>query len=65
MEYKINKGDCFLCIKDFIMDDGGRAYTKGVYYKSNVTNCITDNQYDPYHNMLHQKDFSKHFKIKK
>lgn len=63
MRYKIEKGDRFLCIKDYIMDDGRIAYYEGNIYYSELKNCITDNQKDVEHRMYDQDDFFDHFKF--
>ena len=61
MQYKIKKGDKFLCISDFIMDDDTVAYTKDVKYLCEVNDCITDNERDTKHNMENQEDFFEFF----
>lgn len=61
IEYTIEKGDKFMCIKDYIMDDGLIAYTNGEIYFSNQPNCITDDQEDELHDMGGQNDFFEHF----
>ena len=38
----INKGDAFLCIKDFEMKDGTIAFKKGLIYTSERKDCITN-----------------------
>jgi hypothetical protein len=63
MEYKIIKGDKFLCLENYIMDNGTIAYTKGIVYESEIDNCITDNQKDKTHQMDNQDDFFEYFKI--
>ena len=60
--YKIKKGDKFLCLEDYIMDDGWIAYTKGIFYKSVVDRCITNRDGDTNHDMEDEIDFFKHFK---
>ena len=66
MKYKIEKGDRFLCIKDYIMDDDSIAYTKGKTYLSNMDNYIIDNEKITPHKMSDEADFFEHFKpIKK
>lgn len=49
--YPIMSGDRFLCTKDYIMDDGDKAYTEGKEYISYYNNCITDDQLDAAHRM--------------
>lgn len=65
MRYKIEKGDCFKCIKTFRMESGEKAYTKGKDYCSEVSHCITDNEVDLYHNMEFEsiEDFFEYFKL--
>lgn len=63
MEYKIKKGDKFLCLEDYIMDDGRVAYTQGKVYQSELDNKITDNDFDIMHEMQGQDDFFEHFKL--
>ena len=63
MEYKIKKGDKFLCLEDYIMDDDRVAYTKGKVYKSELDNRITDNDNDISHGMQGEVDFFEYFKL--
>ena len=63
MEYKIKKGDKFLCLEDYIMDDDRIAYTKGKVYKSELDNRITDDDFDIQHEMQGQIDFFEYFKL--
>ena len=63
MEYKIKKGDKFLCLEDYIMDDDRVAYTQGKVYKSELDNRITDNDFDIMHDMQGQDDFFEYFKL--
>ena len=63
MEYKIKKGDKFLCLEDYIMDDDRVAYTQGIVYKSELDNRITDNDFDIMHEMQGQDDFFEYFKL--
>ena len=63
MEYKIKKGDRFLCLEDYIMDDARIAYTKGNVYKSELDNRITDDDFDIQHEMQGQIDFFEYFKL--
>lgn len=64
MEYKIKKGDKFLCLEDYIMDDGRISYTKGKIYQSDFDGSITDNKFDVTHKMEGQNDFFEYFKLK-
>lgn len=63
MEYKIKKGDKYLCLEDYIMDDDRVAYTQGKVYKSELDNRITDNDFDIMHEMQGQDDFFEYFKL--
>ena len=63
MEYKIKKGDRFICLEDYIMDDDRIAYTKGNVYKSELDNRITDDDFDIKHEMQGQDDFFEYFKF--
>ena len=63
MEYKIKKGDRFICLEDYIMDDDRIAYTKGNVYKSELDNRITDDDFDIQHEMQGQIDFFEYFKL--
>ena len=65
MEYKIKKGDVFLCLEDYIMEDGNVAYTKGKKYLSEIDGKMTDNGFDVIHGMMGQEDFFEYFKISK
>ncbi len=49
--YPIKKGDKFLCTKDYIMDDGEKAFTEGKTYKSKRKGCIKNNNNDENHDM--------------
>lgn len=51
MEYKIKKGDKFLCLEDYEMDDERISYTKGKIYQSDLDGRITDNEFDVMHEM--------------
>ena len=63
MEYKIKKGDRFLCLEDYIMDDDRIAYTKGKTYFSELDGKITDNEFEVWHEMGGQIDFFEYFKL--
>ena len=63
MEYKIKKGDRFLCLENYIMDDDRIAYTKGKTYFSELDGKITDNEFDVMHEMGGQNDFFEYFKL--
>ena len=62
MNYEIKRGDKFLCLETYVMDDDLIAYTKGQTYISEVDKCITDNDGDKCHEMINQMDFFEHFK---
>ena len=51
LNMNINKGDKFLCVRDFIMSDGTVAYERGKIYTSDESSCITDEQGDISHVM--------------
>ncbi len=63
MDYKIKKGDKFLCLENYIMDDGRTTYTKGNVYVSSLDNSITDDEFDVMHEMDGQDDFFEYFKL--
>jgi hypothetical protein len=63
MEYKIERGDTYKCIKTFKMETGEKAYIKGKEYFSEVDRCITDEETDCYHNMEDIEDFFDYFKF--
>ena len=61
MSYKIKKGDRFKCIKDYAMEWGLVAYSKGKVYESELNRCITDDQLNEAHGMEHEVSFFEHF----
>ena len=63
MNYKIKKGDRFLCLEDYVMDDERIAYSKGKIYKSDLDGRITDNEFDVHHEMEEQNDFFEYFEL--
>ena len=63
MEYNIKKGDRFICLEDYIMDDDRIAYTKDKVYKSELDSRITDDDFDIQHEMQGQIDFFEYFKL--
>jgi len=63
MNYKIQKGDKFKCIKTFKMECGEVAYTKGKEYISEVKGSIKDNQNFIRHEMNDVDNFFEHFKL--
>ena len=63
MEYKIKKGDKFLCLENYEMHDGRIAYTKGKIYQSDLDGRITNNEPDVQHQMENQNDFFEYFEL--
>lgn len=63
MEYKIKKGDRFLCLEDYEMDDERISYTKDKMYFSELDGRITDDEFDVMHEMEGQNDFFEYFKF--
>lgn len=63
MKYKIEKGDKFLCLSDYMMNDDTIAYTGGNVYLSESDDCITDDSLDSKHRMDGQDDFFEFFKL--
>lgn len=63
MEYKIKKGDKFLCLEDYEMDDERISYTKGKIYQSDLDGRITDNEFDVMHEMEGKNDFFEYFEL--
>ena len=63
MNYKIKKGDRFLCLENYVMDDDRVAYTKGLVYLSELDNRITDDDFDVMHEMNGQDDFFEYFQL--
>jgi len=57
----INKGDTFLCIKDFYMNDDTLTFKKGKFYVSQRNNCITNNYGNKGHIMNQFEPFSEYF----
>lgn len=62
MRQKINKGDKFLCTKDFVMQDGSIAFIEGVVYTSEASGCLTNIWGDPNHHLNTYDEFSDYFK---
>jgi hypothetical protein len=63
MIYKIIKGDRFLCLENYIMDDEKVAFKKGNIYLSELNGCITDDEFDINHGMEGEYDFFEFFKL--
>lgn len=62
MRQKIKKGDAFLCVKDFVMQDGTIAFKKGVIYFSEQNKCLTNTWGQKEHYMDTCDIFTDHFK---
>lgn len=60
---KIKKGQCFLCVKDYVMNSGLTAYNSGNKYFSEIDGCITDENGIIYHDMSEEIDFNEHFEL--
>jgi len=61
MKEKIKKGDKFVCIKDYVMEDGVIEFSKGVEYLSEKDGCLTDDHGDPDHQMNLEINFFDFF----
>ena len=61
-KYKIRKGDKFLCLKDYVMNDGSVAYRSGKTYISEEDDHIKDEDGTTPHDMSDQNDFFEYFK---
>ena len=61
IQYKIKAGERFLCLMDFLMNNGRIAYLKGKIYISEQDNCITDNNGDYFHVMNGLDEFMEYF----
>ena len=61
-KYTIRKGDKFLCLKDYVMNDDSIAYIKGRTYLADQDDCIQDEIDETDHVMANQEDFFVHFK---
>jgi hypothetical protein len=60
---KIKKGEKYLCLKDYVMQNGRLAYTKGKSYQSENDLCLTNNQFNKCHQMYLSDEFYEHFEI--
>ena len=56
----IKKGQKYLCLKDYIMDDNKLAYKSGQVYESPMDEHLTSILYK-YHSMERDGDFNEHF----
>lgn len=56
----IKKGQRFLCLKDYIMDDDSLAYKCGQEYEATGNN-ILPSIVDSTHTMFRDEDFNEHF----
>ena len=61
-KYKIRKGEKFLCLKDYVMNDDSIAYIKGHTYLADQDDCIQDEIDETNHVMTNQEDFFEYFK---
>lgn len=61
--YKIEVGDFFMCLKDYVMEDEEIAYTSGNVYGCHIKGCITDNGGDKKHDMENEHDFFEYFEL--
>lgn len=60
----IKKGQRFLCLKDYIMDDGSIAYKRGQIYEASGKNTLPS-IFDSTHWMDRSGDFNEHFEKQK
>lgn len=60
----IKKGQRFLCLKDYIMDDGSLAYKCGQIYEASSKNTLPS-IFDSTHWMDRSGDFDEHFEKQK
>lgn len=60
----IKKGQRFLCLKDYIMDDGSLAYKCGQIYEASNKNTLPS-IFDSTHWMDRSGDFDEHFEKQK
>jgi hypothetical protein len=58
------KGQRFLCLKDYIMDDGSIAYKRGQIYEASGKNTLPS-IFDSTHWMDRSGDFDEHFEKQK
>lgn len=61
MDYKIKKGDKYLCIKDYINYEDEICFKKGEHYVS-LKDGTLPSKIDKYHQMQDEPDFFEHFK---
>ena len=55
-------GNVFKCIKDVIMEDGSKYYSKGLVYISQENDCITNDEGDKYHKWT-ENSINDHFEL--
>lgn len=60
---EIKKGETYLCIKDYVMDNENIDYSEGYIYISEKDGCLTDNENIIEHWMDVESDFHEHFKL--
>lgn len=60
----IKKGQRFLCLKDYVMDEGAIAYKSGQIYEASGKNTLPSNV-DSTHCMYRSDDFDEHFEKQK
>ena len=62
MNYKIKKGDRFLCIKEVVMiPTESIAYRKGEIYASETDGCITNDKGNKYHSWSDESELKIYF----
>ena len=57
----IKKGQRYLCLKDYVMDNGSLAYKCGEAYEASGKNTLPS-LFDNTHTMFRDEDFNEHFK---
>lgn len=57
----IKKGQRFLCLKDYRMEEGSLAYQCGEVYEASGKNTLPS-LFDNTHTMFRDEDFNEHFK---
>jgi hypothetical protein len=61
--YRIEKGDRFLCLKNFVMTNGQVAYIEGKIYTSDRDGYLPDESPEILHQMDGVKEFFDYFKL--
>lgn len=59
-KYKIKKGEVYLCLKDYVMDDGEIAFKNGESYVAIKKDILTSEIFQE-HEMDNDPEFQKHF----